>query len=136
MSALQAIANSWNKSGQRIIKHDDEDNVYKVHGEENAKQDPGGLAGEEERVAAAGMLEEEAEGFFHRRAFRAELEDGPDDEPQETWVEGVAGVGEEAHDDQWERCVLEANHRVRSEGEPEVANHRLCGIEAPVAWKG
>lgn len=63
------------------IKHEDEDNVYEIHRKEDAKEHPGWFAREEERVAAAGMLQEEAERFLRGGVVRAEFEHGPDYEP-------------------------------------------------------
>jgi hypothetical protein len=63
------------------VEHEDENNIYEIHREEDAKEDPGWFAREEERVAAARMLQEETERFLRRGVVRAEFERGPDYEP-------------------------------------------------------
>lgn len=79
------------------IEHDDEECVDEVEDDEDGGQDPGCHAGEEQRVAATRVVEQETRGFLERGAHGGELVDGPDEEAEETRVEGVAREGEERH---------------------------------------
>lgn len=116
------------------VEHDDEQGIDEVEREQDAEEHPGRLAGEQQRVAAPGVVEQKVQGLLQVGVLaRRELGHGPDDEAEEDGVEGVAGKGEEAHDEHGPLGVAEGDHGVGREGEAEVVHHGLGGVECPLS---
>jgi hypothetical protein len=77
------------------------------------------------------VVEQKARCFLERRTSGGELADGPDQEPEETGVEGVAGEGQERHDQHGKCRVAEGDHAIGRKGKTEIVDHGLGRIESP-----
>jgi hypothetical protein len=58
---------------------------------------------------------------------------GPDHKPQEARIACVTSQSYETHGYHWPDCIAEADHAVGRQGEAEVRDHGLRGVEGPIA---
>lgn len=95
----------------RVVKIEDNDqkDIDKVKNEENAEQDPGRRAGEEQGIASSRVIEKKLQRLSECRVLANDLKHGPDDKTQKDWVKCVAGKCQKRHDKHREGCVLECD---------------------------
>ena len=73
------------------------------------------MAGEEQGVASARMVEQERKRLMGRRMLGRDLGHDPNDQAEEDWVKRIASKSEEAHQDHGKFGIAERYHRVRRE---------------------
>lgn len=113
------------------VQDDDQQHVDEVQHEDDAEEDPGRPAREEQGVAPARVVEEELEVLPRGRVPVDGFRHDPDDEPQEHRVDGVPCEGEKGHDEHRPGGILERRHRVGRQGEAKVVDHGLGRVEGP-----
>lgn len=77
----------------RVVKIEDNDqkDIDKVKNEENAEQDPGRRAGEEQGIGSSRVMKKKLQWLSECRVPANDLKHGPDDKTQKDWVTGIAG---------------------------------------------
>lgn len=94
------------------VQHNNENNIDRVHKEQDSEENPRRPAWEKQRVTPSRMIEQESEWIFQRGFGRANFVENPDNKSKKTRVTGVPGKCKETHKNHWEGRILKRNHRI------------------------